>query len=174
MSLVPKRSSRQRKTNMPYTPSKATETVANFNLDTNKALNKKIDAANSPTNIEIDLKKGNLVVELSAAAFEAFRLCAKSLDTNFKQLNLDIEMHNKKSNNGLRVSESVSVRKKQQKMQLYRINLYLTTCTVNVNGRGLATFIDQHLPTILEHMFFPALPEVPDTRNAHVLVFLST
>ena len=159
---------------MPYTPSKATETVANFNLDTNKALIKKIDAANSPTNIEIDLKKGNLVVELSAAAFEAFRLCAKSLDTNFKQLNLDIEMHNKKSNNGLRVSESVSVRKKQQKMQLYRINLYLTTCTVNVNRRGLATFIDQHLPTILEHMFFPALPEVPDTRNAHVLVFLST
>ena len=112
MSIVPKRSSRQRKTNMPYTQSKATETVANYNLDTNKALKKKIDAANSPTNIDIDLKKGNLVVELSAAAFEAFRLCAKNLDTNFKQLNLDIEMHNKKSNNGLRVSESVSVRKK--------------------------------------------------------------
>ena len=154
MALV-KRSDRVRKPVVAYTPSKSESTVqdhtvTNYALNVEKALHKKLEATERK-NIDVDYKRGNLVISLSAAAFEAFRLCAKTL-ADARGLGLCHKITPQQSKNGLVVAESVSIREKGKKKQLYRINLYLTTCIVNVNGGSLSVFINSHLPKILDKM----------------------
>jgi hypothetical protein len=41
---------------------------------------------------------------------------------------------------------------KRDSRQLYKINLYLTTSRVNINGTNINIFIDDHFPLIISEM----------------------
>lgn len=86
---------------------------------------------------------------LSAAAFEAFRLCVKDI---YAKLDIYSEANQQLDRTGLVVNESISIKQERKGRQLYRINLHLTTSTVSVNGRHLDEFVNVHLQKILDEM----------------------
>ena len=146
------RAVRLRQPKKPFTPSRntVTQSKTNYNINPDKALQQKLEAA-SREDVSVELKHGNLVIIFSTAVFEAFRSVLRSIMNSNPFPDTKWIYGLRRSRNGMKTAEeTVSVVRANN--QLYRINLYLTTSTVNVNGKQLQILIDDHLPLIIEMM----------------------
>ena len=132
----------------------------NYNLNSKKALGKKIEASERELDCDIQLKSGTLVLTCSAAAYEILK---KAIYEHYNNsLDKSIVVHTKRSkldNRDISIEpviteESISVRNRQARSnkQLYRINLFNTTSRIDVNGYKLDEFIQSHLETICDKM----------------------
>jgi len=146
------RAVRLRQPKKPFTPSRntVTQSKTNYNINPDKALQQKLEAV-SREDVSVELKHGNLVIIFSAAVFEAFRSVLRIIMNSNPFPDTKWIPGLRRSRNGMNTAEeTVSVVRANN--QLYRINLYLTTSTVNVNGKQLQIFIDDHLPLIITMM----------------------
>ncbi|CAC5388939.1 unnamed protein product [Mytilus coruscus] len=130
------RPSRSRNPPVIYTPSSIYQgkpQQMSYNLNARKALDKKMDAAERESEIEITLKAGTLVVTCNAGAYEALKhalykyysesqeLCSK-LHTKTSKANIDSS-----NNQIMTVEESLSIKYKNTikfKRQLNRFNVF--------------------------------------------------
>ena len=115
-----------------------------------KALQQKFDATDR-IHLTCELKKGNLVLTFSTAAFESFRSILRNCANHspFSGFNFEAEIRFSKDKTAS-AEEAYSV--KRDSRQLYKINLYLTTSRVNINGANINIFIDDHFPLIISEM----------------------
>ncbi|CAC5396965.1 unnamed protein product [Mytilus coruscus] len=137
-----------RSTNQPviYTPSSIYQgkpQQMSYNLNARKALDKKMDAAERESEIEITLKAGTLVVTCNAGAYEALKhtiykyysesqeLCYK-LHTKTSKANIDSS-----NNQIMTVEKSLSIK-------------YKNTTKIDANGYMLQDFISKDLHNIFE------------------------
>jgi hypothetical protein len=131
----------------------------NYDLNSKKALGKKIEASERELDCDIQLKSGTLVLTCSAAAYEILK---KAIYEHYNSLDKSIVVHTKRSkldNRDISIEpviteESISVRNRQGRSnkQLYRIHLFNTTSRIDVNGYKLDEFIQNHLETICDKM----------------------
>ena len=115
-----------------------------------KALQQTFDATDR-IHLTCELKKGNLVLTFSTAAFESFRSILRNCanHSSFSGFNFEAEIRFSKDKTAS-AEEAYSV--KRDSRQLYKINLYLTTSRVNINGANINIFIDDHFPLIISEM----------------------
>ncbi|CAG2230108.1 unnamed protein product [Mytilus edulis] len=158
------RSTRTRQARKPFTPSRPTvQSSVNYNINKTKALNQKLEATDRD-HLKVELKNGNLVLTFSTAAFEAFRAVTRTIYTSLPFENVKFEFENRLSKDGItRVEESLVAFKGG--IKLYRINLYLTTSVVNVNGGHLQTFYSDHL-----HFIISELDKIGDFSNMNKIM----
>ncbi|VDI71287.1 Hypothetical predicted protein [Mytilus galloprovincialis] len=158
------RSTRTRQARKPFTPSRPTvRSSVNYNINKTKALNQKLEATDRD-HLKVELKNGNLVLTFSTAAFEAFRAVTRTIYTSLPFENVKFEFENRLSKDGItRVEESLVAFKGG--IKLYRINLYLTTSVVNVNGGHLQTFYSDHL-----HFIISELDKIGDFSNMNKIM----
>ena len=114
-----------------------------------KALQQKFDATDR-IHLTCELKKGNLVLTFSTAAFESFRTILRNCANHspFSYFNFEAEI--RFLDKTVSAEEACSV--KRDSRQLYKINLYLTTSRVNINGANINIFIDDHFPLTISEM----------------------
>ena len=150
------RSGRLRHAPKTFTPSKVNGKVTvkstNYALNKKKAISKKLEAAQRAYDVTIEDKSGTLVLAFSAAAYEVFK---HKLVCFYQSLEgyvvIPIVKHSIPTDNSTTVvEESYSVCDKLTKSQKFRINLFHTTCKVDVNGKQYDEFIRRHLPAVLE------------------------
>jgi hypothetical protein len=130
-----------------------------YKLNPKKTTNKKIEACKRDLNIEIELKKGTLVMTLVSGAYELFKEAI--LQYYDKSTTRTCSITNKSSRfsgqniNKLIVEESLSVNSntgENRNKQLFRINMFHTTSRIDVNGKGHQEFIETDLPNIIKLM----------------------
>jgi len=153
-----------------YTPSRA-EVVMNYKLNEKKALDKQIQATKREQNVDIELKRGTLVLTFTSGAY----LIYKAAIYDFYEKSTDRTYHkttksSKTSKGSIEkaiVEESLSILDKNSndKIQHFRINLFNTTSRISVNGRLYRNFITYDLPQIIRAS---NLSEV-DELNAKIL-----
>jgi len=145
MNLQLRTSTRTRNKPQSYTPAK----YENFNIDKNKALDKKMEACKRTIDIVMVEKHQNYILELSAGAYEVLKI---ELEKYFDQhCTYKIAPTNQYDNQGLCIRTSFSVINRSNNRQLYRINLFHTTSRIEVNGHGMEHFIT-HMQEIKENM----------------------
>jgi len=163
MALSARSSSRIRNPPQVYTPSRNNATIShtmNYNLNSKKVLEKKIEASERELDCDVQLKSGTLVITCSAASYEILK---KAIYEHYNNsLDKSIVVHTKRSKldntdistEPVITEESISVRNRQGRSnkQLYRINLFNTTSRIDVNGYKLDEFIQNHLETICDKM----------------------
>ena len=147
------RSTRARISTQIYTSSKTQPVYQNYVLNEKRAVQKLADSTLRTDNISVHFKHGNVILELSAGAFLIF---IDSLDEHFRhKTNLSVSPTTKydKSKTKL-VERSVSVAlAAKPKQQLYRVNIYHTTCRIEVNGQQVSMFINElkEIGEIMKH-----------------------
>jgi hypothetical protein len=144
------RVSRLRKSKIPFSPSRGIKmSQTNYNVMRKKALQQKFDAT-CRIHLTCELKKGNLVLTFLTAAFESFRTILRNCANHspFSYFNFEAEI--RFLDKTVSAEEACSV--KRDSRQLYKINLYLTTSRVNINGDNINIFIDDHFPLIISEM----------------------
>lgn len=137
-----------------YTPSRA-EVVMNYKLNEQKALDKQIQATKREQNVDIELKRGTLVLSFTSGSY----LIYKAAIYDFYEKSTDRIYHkttksSKTSKGSIEkaiVEESLSILDKHSndKIQHFRINLFNTTSRISVNGRLYRNFITYDLPQII-------------------------
>jgi hypothetical protein len=145
------RSSRDKRPPSVFTP---TREVKPYELNKGRALAKKIDASNRDFDVEIELKRGTLVLEFSAAAYEIFKEAIFYYYDNCKSkaIKVNQSQDSKRGENITIVEESISVRFATGGGQIYRVNLHHTTSRVTVNGRTFGEFLNNDLGKVLSYL----------------------
>jgi len=145
MNIQHRASTRARNKPHTYTPAK----YQNFNINKDKALNKKLEACNRPDDLKSEEKHGNYILELSAAAYEILR---SEIDLYFDQHSTYKAVpQNSYDGQGLCIRTSTSIKNRSSNRQMYRINLFHTTSRVEINGHSMEYFIT-HIDEIKERM----------------------
>ncbi|XP_063442719.1 putative uncharacterized protein DDB_G0282133 [Mytilus trossulus] len=140
-----------------FTPSR-NETSMKYKLNERTALLKKIDAAKRDFDVEIELKRGTLVMSFTPAAYEVYkRAIIKYYDEHQNKTYIKTVKSSKTSNKTIGkaiVEESFSIRPKENMnikcRQWYRINMFNTTSRMDINGRQYQQFICEDLPEIIK------------------------
>ena len=128
-----------------FTPAK----YESYSLNREKALNKKLDACARTADLKIEAKHINDILELSAAAYEVFRI---ELEKYFEQHStFKIIPNHQYDKEGLCLRTSYSVRNIKTSRQQYRVNMFHTTSKIEVNGQGMDKF-KEHLEDIMNMM----------------------
>ena len=114
-----------------------------YKLNPKKVTNKKIEACKRDLNIEIELKKGTLVMTLISGEYELFK---EAIFQYYDKSTTRTYFITKKSSrfsgqniNKLIVEESLSIKSntgENRNKQLFRINMFHTTSRIDVNGKG--------------------------------------
>lgn len=158
------RPTRTRNPPMTYTPS-VTRSHGNkhmsYRLNAKKALDKKIDATDRDHSCDMEFKDGTLVITCNAGAYEIlkssiYKYYDQSEDRTYR-------LHTKTSKSSLPdvskqpmiVEESLSVKNRDPSLssrQLFRINMFNTTCRIDANGYMVQTFIQEDLDKICEEL----------------------
>ena len=150
------RSGRLRQQKVIFTPSKqvqqAEKKVMNYDINKKKAIKKKISATHREYSVEFDPKPGTLVITCSAAAYEILRKEISRWFTSHptRYIKLFSKESKGRQTPTATVEDSFSVRDNNTKEQLYRMNLFHTTCWMDVNGRHYTEFIKKELPNIIQ------------------------
>jgi hypothetical protein len=156
-----------------YTPSKTQPVIQNYRLNVRKAAEKLIDATSRPHDCKIDFMHENIIIEFSAGALLLFMDCFNNHFNTIPQLKL---VHTNKFDESQEklVERSISVAlASKPRQQLYRINIYHTTCKIEVNGRHMYQFLDE-LKVIGEAMKdIPNLKQMNDVIRNKCQEFLS-
>ena len=125
----------------------------NYNLNRDKAIEKKLEACQRPL-METKIAAGNnIVIKLSTATYELFKkACKPFFDVNESYI-AEITLNKDKTN--LITEEVFRIKNRLKngsagKSNKYTFNLYHTTSTILANGReAKSTFLDDHLPKII-------------------------
>ncbi|CAG2245676.1 EIF4G [Mytilus edulis] len=124
-----------------FTPSKVNVSVKSYLLNEQKAIGKIVDATIRPTDVDLQYKHGNIILEFTAATYLHF---SKTLLQHLEaHTDVTCSIHDKQDKSGKVVEQSIAVKCNQNLRQHYRINLYNTTCRVEVNGRNHHMFFDE-------------------------------
>ncbi|VDH89816.1 Hypothetical predicted protein [Mytilus galloprovincialis] len=156
-SIVQSRPSRKITPRELYTPSKS-ETQMKYKLNEKNALVKKIEAAEREHNVDIQLKRGTLVMTFTPGAYELYKQAIykfyDSSNTKTYSKTFKTSKTNNRSVEKAIVEESLSIKGKgnvySDKRQHFRINMFNTTSKMDVNGRLYQDFICSDLPEILK------------------------
>lgn len=124
----------------------------NYKLNTNAAIDKKIESCNRELIKTKTAAGGNIIIDLSSSTYEALR---HHIPTFYNESHeyAAIQTRNKDSQ-GLVVEEMLQVRNRLRdgnigKYKKFTINMYHTTCRILVNGKeAQSVFLDIHLQTI--------------------------
>ncbi|CAC5425646.1 unnamed protein product [Mytilus coruscus] len=148
VSKTLRRSERSKTLLRPASPDKheIEEKNKGYKLNRQNALSKKIDKCKSQ-HIEVNLKAGNLYIELSTAAYEAFRTKLKTylFTTPFNKAYHAI-LHQSHEEKGLQVEDIYKIYKKKKpdgtygKQSKCTINSYRTNNSILVNGSEINIF----------------------------------
>ncbi|VDI83988.1 Hypothetical predicted protein [Mytilus galloprovincialis] len=157
---VVRRSSRVQAKHLPFTPGKGVvksrkhkntkstirDQTVQYTLDRQKAVKKKLDAANRSFSVTPEISPGNLVLVFSAAAYETFKNVTFGVLNNL-QYSLDIT--STKDQSGAVIYDSVAVKAKSVK--LYVLNFYHSSSKVLLNGKQnyMIDFIQTTLQEIM-------------------------
>lgn len=100
----------------------------------------------------MEIKAENIVLTFSAAAYEMIKISTyKYVDTHpilhCSKL-IDRKRKSKKPKQELVMDESLSIKHRAGNSQIYRINLYPTTCRTDINGKQYLKFLQNDLPPI--------------------------
>lgn len=123
--------------------------INNYTLNIDKALSKKLNAANRDAKIEYTYTQGGIVIKADVATFELLKQATteyysklpKTQGTATIQKSLD------KSKTAI-VQTTIRVHNLQGKT--YTVNLYLTTCVLLVNGKNTELFVNRDIKDIHE------------------------
>jgi hypothetical protein len=154
MSLL--RPARTRKATLQYTPTNVCAASQSglgsrqhkYHLNKTNAVVKKLATCGNRVDCEMIFKQNTYILEFSTAAYEAF---VPSFYAHFdspstsRQCHINVEKRTDKGGS-INTDDSVSVRpgpKGTSKKQLYRVNLFHTTCRVEINGCNRQCFIDE-------------------------------
>ncbi|CAG2187167.1 MLL4 [Mytilus edulis] len=122
---------------------KSCKKAQGYKLNQSKAAQKLISATDRPQDYKIEFKQGNIIMELTPGAFLVY---IDSLDNHLgTSSNLKLVHTNKVDDTREMVVErSISVAMASRPSeQLYRINIYHTTCRLEINGRHSEQFIQE-------------------------------
>ena len=134
MSLQLRTSNRNRNKPVVFTPAK----YEKFSLNKNKALDKKLEACHRTSDVKVDEKHGNLILELSAAPYEVLKT---EIEVYFEQHSTyKLAGTNQLDKEGLCTRTSYSVKNRRSNRQSYRINMFHTTSRIEINGHGMELF----------------------------------
>ena len=123
-----------------FTPSKVQATTKNYIINERRAAQKLIDATNRENDIEIKMKGGNLIMQLTPATFLHFN--EKVLQYYNQHEALKAIVHERYDQSKKLVERSLSVKEKDNpRLQLYRINIFHTTQSLEINGRQVQLFL---------------------------------
>ncbi|VDI45252.1 Hypothetical predicted protein [Mytilus galloprovincialis] len=148
-----------------YTPSKS-EMNMNYRLNERKALFKKVEATKRHFNVEIQLKRGTLVMTYSPAAYEIYKQAIyEYYDNSTTKSYTRTDKTSATDSKALRkaiVEESLSVKCKNSgdRRQQYRINMFNTTSKMDINGRSYQAFIEHDLPQIIKTIKMDGVDEI--------------
>jgi len=139
-----------------YTPSKV-ETNTAYKLNEKKALRKTIDASKRDLDVEIELKRGTLVITYTPAAYEIYKQAIYKYYDEYQHKTYErttkLSRTDKNSIEKAISEESLSVKLKnnpnKDNRQQYRINMFNTTSRMDINGRYYQKFIYDDLPDII-------------------------
>ena len=150
-SVVKTRSSgRVRKPPTTFTPSKNPHVKVDYELDRKKAIQKKAAAASRSYDLDIEDKRGTLVLTFSTAAYEIFR--HELVSYLERKADITVDKTPKISASNDVVEDSYSVYLKGNPQLLYRVNLFHTTSRADVNGKGYDVFIIEDLPRLRQKL----------------------
>ncbi|CAC5419014.1 unnamed protein product [Mytilus coruscus] len=94
-----------------------------------------------PTDVNVQYKKRNIILEFTAAAFLHF---SKTLAQHFySQPNVIVESHDMQDGKEKVIEKSLLIKNQQNQRQIYRINLYNTTCRAEVNEHNYQPFFSE-------------------------------
>lgn len=114
-------------------------------LNIDKCLYKKLQATKRQK-VEYAVKGGGIVAMLDAVTFEMFRYaCNEYFSIPDTQI-LNVHRDNATDGGGNIVQHTYTVHLHSGKS--YTMNLYLTKCSMLINGKATMTFMDEHLPHI--------------------------
>ena len=141
-SLAVNRSARVRVSTQIYTPSKANTTVRNYAINEKRMAQKMVDATLRDKEIDLEMKHGNLIIQLTPACFLHFN---EAILQHFLQHDTYIaDIHERFDKSKKLVERSVSIKgKDNRKLQLFRINIYHTTMNLEINGRQMQLFMPE-------------------------------
>ena len=142
MSVVPTSENNTSETNESSDTSVAT---ANYALNLEKTLDKKIDACNRLP-IEAMHSETNSVISFSTTAFDLAQKCTARY---FSCDSYTIKHSHKQDKRGLIEGDVMRISNKCNAFTI-TINFYRTTSKALINGAGLKTFQETHLPAIEE------------------------
>ena len=143
-----RRSSRQ------YIP---TEAKQQYTLNKEKALKKKLEAANRTKHVEPEETGGGLRIKLSCGAYELFKLAAHQYYDK-PQKGCRATPHNNYDIKGSCTSSVVKVETSHGR-HLYTINLYHTTSLLLINGSDIESFRSKD---------YPRIQDMIDTSDVHL------
>ncbi|CAC5377150.1 MLL4 [Mytilus coruscus] len=105
-------------------------------------LKHKREAANRDIDIQATLKRGNLIIQFKSAAFLQFNTCFDQYFSSSQSLKLTVherfDLSKKLSERSISFADINNPSK-----QLYRVNIFNTTCRIEVNGKQFMSFIDE-------------------------------
>ena len=142
MSVVPTSENNTSETNESSDTSVAT---ANYALNLEKTLDKKIDACDRLP-IEAMHSETNSVITFSTTAFDLAQKCTAQY---FSCDSYTIKHNQKQDKRGLIESDVMRISNKRNAFTI-TINFYRTTSKALINGAGLKTFQETHLPAMEE------------------------
>ncbi|MCW4344959.1 MAG: hypothetical protein N0E48_16630 [Candidatus Thiodiazotropha endolucinida] len=127
-------------------------------LNPDKCLRKKLMAAKRQE-IEYAVKGGGVVAKLDAVSFELFHISCKDYFSNSTDDILNVSRDSAKDGKGNIVQYTYVVYLKDNTS--YTVNLYVTKCSLLINGRATYYFIDKHLPEIHHMMSHIKIQGIP-------------
>jgi hypothetical protein len=145
-----------------------------YKLNPERAINKKFEACKRDLNIEIEIKKGTLVMTLTSGAYELFKESIfqyydKSTTRTYSITNKSSRSSGQNKNK-LIVEESLSIKSntgEKRNKQLFRINMFHTTSRIDVNGKSHQEFIETDIIKLMNTYGMNAL-------NEKILMFCNT
>jgi len=142
-----------------FTPTKY-EMPMSYELNERKAMLKKIEATERDHDANIELKRGTIVMTFTPATYEIYKQAIYTYYQNHPGKICQKISKTSRTNNAsiekATTEESLSIKPKSDSSrcgygrQLYRINMFNTTSTMDVNGRQYQMFISEDLPEIIE------------------------
>ncbi|CAG2206322.1 unnamed protein product [Mytilus edulis] len=112
-----------------------------------KALLKKLEATQRSTSMEYKQTNGGLVIKADAATFELLKHATvayfEELPCNIGKATIQRETDSSKN-----ATVQITIKMKEKCGKTYTVNLYLTTCTLMVNGKNPENFGDRDIKEI--------------------------
>ena len=143
MSIALKKRRGESGVNNPNIPAKVMKTDYNLNLE--KALWKKLEAAHRVRQLEYESTGGGMVGVADAATFELLKEAALKFYSNYPCGKAEIKKTTDKK--GKNVVQFV-IQVQTHNNESYTLNLYTTTSKMLLNGRDTQVFVEHDLPEI--------------------------
>lgn len=124
-----------------------TTIVSNYTLNINKALQRKLEAAKREVNLEYTYTNGGIVIKADAATFELIKMATLEYYGQLQPTTGTASFHRVTDKGGTAVVQN-TIKVHLHDGKNYTINLYVTTCTLLVNGKNTEIFVNTDVRAI--------------------------